>query len=323
MPYPLAEHQTWWIFDSSKVKQFMDCPRHFFYRYVLGWESEQPNVHLVFGEAMHRGLEHLLLHGHDEESVKAAYEKAKAYYDKELGQTTEDYTPKTPAGAFSLLAGYASHYNHNELQVLHTEVCGTVLISEDQPMHFRLDAIVRDDRGVWILEHKTAGRADSNWHSQWTQSMQVGTYLHALYCLYDHKDVMGLLLNGLIIKRATKADLSSSLPVGIGFVRVPIRKTIDTMSDWLWNCNHWVNWIKFEYERLAQCDENCQVLHCFPKNTENCTKYFGCPYLDYCTVWANPLQHIHALPPGMALKYWDPREKEKEVAKDVYTNLSR
>jgi len=46
-------HYTWEIQDSSKVQDAMTCMRRYFYNYILGWQSDAPNNHLVFGSAWH------------------------------------------------------------------------------------------------------------------------------------------------------------------------------------------------------------------------------------------------------------------------------
>ena len=45
--------------DSTKINTFLDCPRQYFFTYVLGWRSDRPNNHLVFGQAWHEAMEHL------------------------------------------------------------------------------------------------------------------------------------------------------------------------------------------------------------------------------------------------------------------------
>ena len=60
------------------------------------------------------------------------------------------------------------------------------------------------------------------------------------------------------------------------------------------------------------------ILRAFPKNTESCTKYFGCPYADFCQAWMNPLQRCQEVQPGFKLDFWDPRE-QLEKANAVFT----
>ena len=87
------------------------------------------------------------------------------------------------------------------------------------------------------------------------------------------------------------------------------------MQAWFWNVNHWFDMIQWEFERLGQCKESDPVMMCFPMNTENCTKYFGCAYHEMCRRWANPLQHIEEPPWGMKIEHWNPADEEKSAKK--------
>ncbi len=48
---------TWNLQDSSKIQEYITCPRSYFFRYVLGWQLAQPNIHLEFGVAIHKAME--------------------------------------------------------------------------------------------------------------------------------------------------------------------------------------------------------------------------------------------------------------------------
>ena len=49
-PYPVPEHESWYIHDSSKIQEYLECPRMYFYRYVMGWTPDSFNNHTDFGE---------------------------------------------------------------------------------------------------------------------------------------------------------------------------------------------------------------------------------------------------------------------------------
>lgn len=44
-------------FSFSKLDSFSKCPRRFFFRYILR-RREEPGVHLLYGRAVHKGMEH-------------------------------------------------------------------------------------------------------------------------------------------------------------------------------------------------------------------------------------------------------------------------
>ena len=61
---------------------------------------------------------------------------------------------------------------------------------------------------------------------------------------------------------------------------------------------------------LKDCKDSDDVLSAFPMNTTNCSKYFGCPYFDFCTAWPNPLKRCNETPIGIEIEFWDPTREE-------------
>jgi len=80
---------TWDIIDSSKLSTFMECPRKYFYEYVLGWRPSMPNVHLTFGTAWHAAVERLLIEGYSQEHVEEAKFIFLQYYRRDLPEEAD------------------------------------------------------------------------------------------------------------------------------------------------------------------------------------------------------------------------------------------
>lgn len=319
-------HPTWDVLDSSKIQAFMDCPRQFFYRHVLGWEVDSTNVHLVFGEAIHQALEHIALHGFSDDIVAEAFQLFLSTYRQHFPDDLTDglREPKTPNYALAVLAEYAHKYSSIDkgVEVLHTEVSGTVPIqlakTGEKLLHFRIDQIRKKEGSIWGVDYKTTGNLSSNWIDQWYLSFQIGLYTHVLYCFYGPDAVKGMLIDAIEVKRATKALLAEGRLTGGVFDRVPVCRTPDMMQVWLWDANHWYDWVKFEFERLDGCKDADPFLMAFPRNTQNCTKYFGCAFRDFCMAWPNPLRKVDLMPPGFRLSWWDPREHVSASKKLVH-----
>jgi len=297
----VPEHYTWEIQDSSKVQAFMDCPRKYFYRYILGWDTDAPNNHLSFGSAWHDAMEYLLLNGYGDSSVLGAYEAFLRTYRKDFPKETDElFGAKTPARVLEALVEYVLKYksDFSEFEVLYTEIAGTVPLTEDRKLHFRQDAICKGIGafGYFSLEHKTTGATISrSWMQQWPLSTQVGTYTHVLYCLYPAEEVYGVRING-----------SGFLKTKFSFERIPISKTKSAMQVWMWNTLFWLDQIQWNFELLKECKESDEVMMAFPMNTQNCSKWFGCPYHDFCTAWPNPLRSCDEVPMGLKIEFWDP-----------------
>jgi len=307
--YPVKEHSTWGIHDASKIQTFMECPRKYFYRNVVGWEKEIPNVHLVFGEGWHRAMEHLLLHGYEAKSIQGAFDAFNSYYREHFHESSDhERHPKVPESVLPALIGYTNQYKHDNFEVLHTEIAGTVPVSQDRYVNWRIDAVVKDKEGVFALEHKTGSRLMKAWSDQWYLSMQISTYTHVLYCLYEPNEVYGVRVNGSIFRKRDQE-----------FVRVPIRKGLGAMKVWLDTVNHYLDMIEWSFESLQKVTPEDATMNAFPMNTTSCTKYGTCPYFDFCITWENPVERITSeeTPMGFNTRWWNPADREKTANKVV------
>jgi hypothetical protein len=303
----IQRHPSWDIIDSTKINSYMDCPRAYFYEYMLGWRSETPNIHLEFGKAWHLAMEHMLLHGYGNDSVMDAWSLLLGHYRKFWGPEYDDtHAPKNPVNALRALQDYAQYYAKEwaSQQVLYTEVAGTVPISESRVIHFRMDSILTTQDGMFFSrEHKTGSTVSRVWTDQWYQSIQTGTYNHVLYCLYPYEQVKGVEINGTFFQKKENK-----------FQRVPCRRSREMMKEWFWTVLHHTDIMEWDKRRLLEeCADTDEVMMAFPKNTGNCTKYFGCRYSDFCLAWPNPLRKVDEVPLGMKVEWWDPSEEESKV----------
>ncbi len=300
----IIPHSTFNIIDSSKIQDYMTCPRQFFYRYILGWVPEEPNHDLIFGEAWHAAMLQLALKGYSEENTLVAFgEFMKVYRATFPEESDELWSPKTPINALKGLSLYTSQYSNDseEFDVLYGEVGGTVSVDNDRSIAFRQDTICRGEKGVFSLEHKTTAKTFNQlWFNQWLLKEQFGTYTHVLHCLFPDEKIEGVRVNG-----------ASFMKTKLTFERRLIDNSLGYMQNWLWNTLHWLDQYYWNLEKLmSDCKEGDPILFSFPLNTESCTKYWGCRYLDFCHNWANPLQHCQVPPVGMKTEYWNPLEQK-------------
>lgn len=312
-------HQTVDKKDASKIKEYMTCQRKYFYRYILGWESTAPRNDLVFGQAWHHAQEYLLLNDYSPESVNIAFqEHFLPYYRKYFDESTDSlFGNKIPSRALVALAEYTEKWknDHREFEVLHTEINATVPITESERLYLRMDSILRDRSTdlIFSMDHKTSKTLSRFWTDQWALSVQVGTYTHALYCLYPIEQVRGIKISGTFFPSAKKVD----------FERVPCWKSFDQMQVWLTNMLYWLGDLKRQTEVLMEEDnESNPTMYSFPLNPESCTKYFGCPYHDFCTAWRNPIRRSYEPPLGFEVSFWDPEEEIEKERIDLRWPLS-
>ncbi len=307
--YPIPSYPAWQIHDPSKLKEYLDCPRKYFFRHVLGWETTTPSNHLVFGEAFHRAMAYLLQTDYSTESVQIAYNEHFLPYYRSIfpASTDELFGAKTPAACLFALAGYTAKYpnDHTDFKVLHVEVAGAAPVSDSRVMHFRIDAICEDSKGVYTLEHKTGSGVSRFWTDQWDLDLQPATYTHALRCAYPDKHVRGVKMNGVHFKKLKSGPK-------IEYIRLPIWKNNGQMSAWLFTVNSILDEIQWNFEQLSHCSDSDPTLQCFRMNPNSCTKYFGCPYHDFCGAWPNPLARRTPVPMGFEVNFWNPSDAEDD-----------
>lgn len=303
-------HETHTIIDSSKMQEYMTCPRKYFYRYVLGWDIYSKSIHLVFGEAWHRAMEVLMQQGYTGSAVKEGMERFTEYFRRYYEPYEDEiYAPKNVEYAYQGLLAYIERYIDDDFEVLHTEVHGTIPIDTTGRMLVgRIDSICKDKNGYFSLEHKTGSRLSAVWTEQWTMKVQIGTYLHALYLMYPEKDVYGILVNGVFF-----------LKTMFKFERVPVRKLKNSMQVWLTMVNHYYNSIESDMELMRNEEKEDKVsMESFPMNTESCMNYMRpCKYIDFCKHWNNPLQRCDECPAGFEQIWWNPADSEKKSTKMV------
>jgi hypothetical protein len=315
----LEPHPTWEIIDSSKLQTFMECPRLYFYKYILGWTSDAPRHDLIFGEAFHAGLETLYTHGFGKDSLELAKLTMEDLYSESFGEEAADiYYPKSIGNAKEALELYVRTYSDEfrRYEVIQlpdgspfVEVAGYVPIGDGLRLHFRIDTGLRDlSTGLCFpLEHKTASRGGAMWLDQWPLSMQVGTYTHAFYCLFPPEEVYGARVNGIIfLKRGTE------------FMRCPCSKTPTQMEVWRSTANITAAEI-VENTSILQANVEylsaLAVLPVFPLRPVSCTRWGTCAFHDYCMSWANPLTRCEEPPMGFHQEFWNPaaRRHTKEI----------
>ncbi len=298
----IQPHPTWDIIDSTKLTTYMQCPRKFFYQYVLGWKSAYPNNHLVFGSAWHMAMEWLLNHPGDIGGANLAFLK---YYREHFPLDTDDlFTPKTPQNAVDSISAYNDRFEREaeREEMLYTEVGGLVLVSEDHTMVFKCDAILRDKAtgSIYGRDFKTSERKYRNWGDHYTMSMQMLTYLHALHCLYSDQDNLRMVVRGAWFYKKSPTE----------FADHTIDKTLDQMGAWLERVNTWIERLKIDMELLTYETTDGMPMAAFPQNDTACFN-FGqqCAFFDFCNAWASPLARCEQVPIGFKQEYWNPLER--------------
>jgi len=308
--------------DSSKMSDYMRCPRYCFYRHELGWTSSRTNKDLVFGESWHRAMERVSIDlaektKSEKEIVQDAMIAFCDYYRQSYTPDTDmENFPKNPGNAELAIKQHLSAYQELLIPVrIHdrwaTEIFGTVPINSSRVMLFRIDKICKLDSGYIFVDYKTGSQNNAAYQSRWQLSMQMLLYYHVINCMYDPKQVHGGKVEMTLFKKGGNEHL-----------RIPINKSIDMMNEWLFTVNSWYDAIEDDHVSLLEAVEKQQPLRCFKRNDSGCAAYGKiCPYYDFCLSWSDPLSKIDTIPDGMIEEHWTPfkQMKEGDIHIDVET----
>lgn len=306
----LPQNETWQIIDQSKLVTYLNCPRKFFYSYVLGWKSDYPSNHLTFGSAWHEAVEHLLLNDYSKDSLVQASLLFLNRYRQDFGSETDEmFAPKDPKNALVTLSNYSQRFfrDTKEYEILFTEIGGQVYIAPNHPMSFKMDVIVRNrETGqISLWDHKTSQRRMGNWQESYSMDTQMHLYLHALYCMYGVKEdkVKGAKIRCTFFYKSKPSEFEETL----------IEKSPDQMQNFLYSTFNYYSQLKNDMEILLNEDSTEEEnMHAFPMNPTSCFDYGkSCLFLDLCKAWPNPIIHVDSPPIGMKVEFWNPLEDKK------------
>lgn len=327
--FPIEDQPTWTIKDSSKLDEYLRCPRSYFFRYILGWTLDMPAHDLHFGEAYHKAREWQLRNGY--EDIQGAHnvfmECYRKYFDPESDSL---YSPKTPTAVLNALMKfrderYADLIDNEVVEFdgqKMLEISGTVPVDENRFLHYRMDSIIQrlEDGMIFSWDHKTTSEKyiiGRQWADQFFLSIQNGTYTHCLYCMFPTEKVLGVEFcgTGFIFLQRGSANRSGGYHATLR--RVPAYKTPEQMNVWLWTVNNVLDRIERDMEQLFHCSDLDAVMMAFPMNPLSCTAFRGCAYHDYCLSWSNPLRCCEEPPIGFRTEYWNPADRPSSVKRDL------
>lgn len=329
--YLIPHHYTLDIYDSSKLTTHQRCPREFFFTYVMGWKPDRESMHVLIGSAFHKGMDYILKAGAGPETLQPAFDIFMEEHRKNFTELEdEDLKAKSPANIYRAYKMFIEEEVARDWEPLHIEIPGTVSVNDTDHMTLRMDVVVRrrSDGLIAPVDHKTTSVEGNAWRQQWALSLQMGTYIHALSCVFPPEEVFGAIVNGVVLRTNANADKvvtrgpRKGLPYansgkGTEFVTVEVQRTVDSMDAWLSDVNYEIEEIKQSRAMLETGYNNSDqtVMTAFPRRTYSCPRYNSiCPYHGICVGCANPLRVVEAMgqepPPGFVQSYWDPTKHE-------------
>lgn len=150
------------ITTQSMIKTFRQCPREAYYKYYRRLSPKINNLPLTRGKWIHSLLEEHYSGG----DWKIPHKRMTLQFSK-LFDEEKDRLGDLPRDIELLMASYFWHYGDPELEGVDWKVHDVeLLIEADMPNGHRfrgkVDMIIENEFGFWIVDHKTHGRLP-NW----------------------------------------------------------------------------------------------------------------------------------------------------------------
>ena len=324
--------------SATKVNKFITCPRQFFFEHVLGLSQKIKSYHLPIGEVIHQCAEQLgesrkrrvigqefetkhdpyevskkdilgkipLRYGYSHKAVAKAIGTArKQYYDLVIKPRKGiDWSPgnKDYESIVQSILEYQQFWKNDDFEVVFQEILFKVYIHTAlPPLWGRIDKLILDKNGnYWVMDHKTGSTLSDRWKAQWTNSFQMNLYSHAANtALVDQ--VKGFIIDGIFFQKGKRK-----------FERVRVSKTSRDMLGWMYEAQHYLRQIDNGFKFLETTDPeelmNLEYLNNYPRNSNACGNYYGCPFYSYCVSDPNPAHYLveSEYPGEFRVEHWDP-----------------
>jgi len=195
------------------------------------------------------------------------------------------------------------------------EVGGTVLLTNDYLLTFRLDSVMysKADKKYYIVEYKT-GRSNKKWHEQWFSDLQINTYSYVGKCMFG-SDFGGVLVVGFLFKGLVddRPKLIKDCFRNIEQVKITVIKGNTALGIWYEQCAIKMAMIDQQLSVLKNFTSH-KYLPVFPMNETLCHSFFGreCQFNSVCKTLCNP-EKVQEPPLGFIESHWNPLKVSQTV----------
>jgi hypothetical protein len=329
------------LYDNTRLSAYKRCPRYYFFRHVMHWETTGLKTALVFGSSWHAAMDVIWSNIKTVDRNKLAHMAWDAFVQTWMDagmpapgeidyEMEKELAPRTPSHAMEMIVAYIDNRakTAGDFELIHTERPFAVPIDPADANLFyvgKIDKVVRRRGKIMGIEHKTttAYKKDGPFRSAFLDSFspnsQVDGYLYTLHMMFPG-EVGGVWVDASLVHKQEE-----------GFQFIPIERQLAHLDTWLWEVRWWINIIEDQMAALNKhCSPDDPYMRAFPKNTNSCFDFnTACAYHLPCKSWPNPLRvgSDDKPPSGYIHSIWDPLEHieglEKVTTEEKSTNAKR
>jgi len=157
------------ILTNSSMTTYQRCPRAYYYRYVWGLAPKKVSDKITIGKLTHKGLAYL----HQGKDLNEAINLV-------FSETSTDASMAVRKTVATMLTQYALKWKDDAdtKQTLAVESVLRRKLDDNWWLAGKLDWVIRDDEGVWVVECKTTSRIDRDYLAKLPLDNQVTTYYY-------------------------------------------------------------------------------------------------------------------------------------------------
>lgn len=280
MPTPIRPEAI----DSSMLSTYAQCPRQFYYRYILGLEPKgKEKISLDYGGIWHKAQENLKLHG-----PEAAFD-----YLEEQSLPLDLRKNRTIERMRADLVDYMLQYPLTDTTIIGVEVPFDITLP-GLPFRYvgRFDDVRVSQGREYLLDHKTSTWKHSFYWNDKQMSFQMKGYVWAYQKLNPSTKANTILL-----------DLYHILKDKSVFERRPFTYSPELLEEWEMNVQYW-------FEEIAYlCDNHLHEPQKWKLNWNSCGDYGGCDFFQVDSI--KPANRMRELEIAFEESRWDPITHEE------------
>lgn len=324
-PLPLIDGAL--LLDNSTLSKLNVCPKEFALSFLHKRITAGDKPALNFGGAMHLALAHRYKkHGGaatTEETQQEQNAILSAHFDaspnpvgdyRQLGlaqQMIKVYNRLIKKEDFEIVEANGTRLVESSFmlplcEITHFEIDGDFPRGKTIPVYYtgRIDLIVQDSSGLWVLDHKTTSVMGQSLWDDMKMTPQMLGYMWACEQTLGKLPV-GYIVNALRVNRPKKMDEydDDSGVTGDDFKRMPEYKNADDIAHWKMNTIALIREFFYHYAQGY-----------FPEKRSWCVgKYGKCQYYEVCSLPQRSQAGV--LASGMFTdNVWSPLNKPESIA---------
>ena len=307
-------------YDNTRLSDFKDCPRKFYFRHIAHLVSEGTAPALVFGLSWHNAMDELWIKAQDDTltnyEVTAAslkeFQKEWQLWGYPLPEDVDEQWDtelrfRNIDTAIEMLNNYTNQYRGRirEFEIMAVEQPFAVPLHEtdDSVMYVgRLDKVYKWRGQTWVGEHKTSSLYAKatifrkEFIEGFDPNSQVDGYIHAGHMFWPDENFTGVMVDAALVN-GSHHD---------GFKQIPVIKKNLMLDDWLGDVKYWIDQVE-QHKFLLQgrAGDRNSPIRPFPRNTNQCIGKYGiCTYHNICKYHPEPLDKTEFA--GFRTEKWEP-----------------